>query len=151
MTRYVLGFMVWGSLVSLIRKKRPKWQAGKLNGVGGHVEEGEPPRNAMAREFFEETGVKTSPDLWEYDGRMLFPDAEVVLYHMNWVGNRPKLECKTDELPIWIHMDKGEGKYDLAGDMLPNLPMLLGHMRARISDPKNHPALTFVYPGAHTE
>lgn len=149
MTRYVLGFMVWGSLVSLIRKKRPEWQAGKLNGVGGHVEEGEPPRNAMAREFFEETGVKTSPDLWEYDGRMLFPDAEVVLYHMNWVGDRPELECKTDELPGWGYLDYT--KHDWEVGMLPNIPMLLGHLQARISDPKNHPALTFVYPGAHTE
>ncbi len=43
--------------VVLIRKNRPAWQVGKLNGVGGKVEEGETLGGAMTREFGEETGV----------------------------------------------------------------------------------------------
>lgn len=43
--------------VVLIRKNRPEWQAGKLNGVGGKVEQGESKEQAMTREFKEETGV----------------------------------------------------------------------------------------------
>jgi 8-oxo-dGTP diphosphatase len=56
--RYVAGFLFDDKreLVALIRKARPAWQAGKLNGVGGHIEDGESPEAAMTREFQEETG-----------------------------------------------------------------------------------------------
>jgi 8-oxo-dGTP diphosphatase len=67
MTRYVVGFMfdAMGNNVVLIKKTKPQWQAGKLNGVGGKVEPGETPHQAMAREFQEESGVLTPPAWWE--------------------------------------------------------------------------------------
>jgi 8-oxo-dGTP diphosphatase len=43
--------------LALIRKIFPKWQRGKLNGIGGHVEPGETPKAAMTREFEEEAGA----------------------------------------------------------------------------------------------
>jgi len=43
--------------VALIRKKRPAFHAGMLNGIGGHVEANESFAEAMTREFREETGV----------------------------------------------------------------------------------------------
>lgn len=57
--RYVLGFLFDERFnnVVLIHKLRPEWQRGKLNGVGGHIEEGETPHKAMHREFLEETGL----------------------------------------------------------------------------------------------
>jgi 8-oxo-dGTP diphosphatase len=63
---YTIGFMfdVNTGHVALICKNRPAWQAGKLNGIGGHVELGERPEVCQAREFQEETGVLTSPDDW---------------------------------------------------------------------------------------
>ena len=61
---YVLGFAFSGDCVLLIRKSRPRWQAGSLNGIGGKVEAGEAPVAAMCREFSEECGVETSPDSW---------------------------------------------------------------------------------------
>jgi 8-oxo-dGTP pyrophosphatase MutT (NUDIX family) len=51
--------------VVLIRKERPAWQKGKLNGVGGHVEANESPAQAMVREYQEETGVQTALTDWE--------------------------------------------------------------------------------------
>lgn len=59
MRRAVCGFFFDPNktVVVLIRKKRPDWQAGLLNGVGGKVEEGEFALDAMIREFEEETGV----------------------------------------------------------------------------------------------
>lgn len=57
-TRYVVGFKFNRDLdqVALIRKLRPEWQRGLLNGVGGKIEPGETPLEAMVREFREETG-----------------------------------------------------------------------------------------------
>lgn len=63
---YVVGFMFNSSLsqVVLIRKQKPAWQAGLLNGVGGKVEEGENCFDSMIREFKEETGRETTREEW---------------------------------------------------------------------------------------
>ena len=68
MEEMVLGFYFerfrdeW--LVWLIRKERPEWQRGKLNGIGGHIEPGERPADAMRREFREEAGLDV--ETWEH-------------------------------------------------------------------------------------
>lgn len=41
--------------LALLTKKYPDWQAGYLNGIGGKIEAGERPREAMYREAEEET------------------------------------------------------------------------------------------------
>lgn len=58
---YVLGFLFSSDLkkVALIRKVRPEWQSGFLNGIGGKIElYDDLPMAAMIREFEEETGLK---------------------------------------------------------------------------------------------
>ena len=59
MQDYVCGFLFDPdrSRVLLIRKRRPAWQAGRLNGVGGKVEPGETFHEAIRREFREEAGL----------------------------------------------------------------------------------------------
>ena len=59
MRTYACGFLFSRDRrrVLLIRKRRPAWQAGKLNGLGGKIEPGETPLQAMRREFREEAGV----------------------------------------------------------------------------------------------
>lgn len=66
MIRYVVGFAFSPNKneVILIKKTRPEWQNGRLNGVGGHMIDGEGVTQAMAREFEEETGVRINPELW---------------------------------------------------------------------------------------
>jgi len=68
MTRYVLGFLFDDekNTVVLIKKNKPVWQKGLLNGVGGKIEEGELPIVAMVREFEEETSVKTDNLDWKH-------------------------------------------------------------------------------------
>jgi 8-oxo-dGTP diphosphatase len=68
MTHYVVGFAFNedGTSVVLIKKNKPAWQAGKFNGVGGKIEEGETPAEAMVREFKEETGVDTLEANWTH-------------------------------------------------------------------------------------
>ncbi|MCK9541092.1 MAG: NUDIX domain-containing protein [Novosphingobium sp.] len=62
---YVVGFLFSRNKekILLIKKNKPKWQEGFLNGVGGKVEKEESPLEAMIREFEEETGIKI--DFWE--------------------------------------------------------------------------------------
>jgi 8-oxo-dGTP diphosphatase len=45
-----------GGMIPLLRRTKPDWQAGKLNGVGGHIEANETPDDCMVREWHEETG-----------------------------------------------------------------------------------------------
>lgn len=58
-TTYVCGlyFSKDCSQVALIRKRRPTWQEGRLNGPGGHDVPGESPFDAMVRNFKEETSA----------------------------------------------------------------------------------------------
>lgn len=73
--QYVCAFVSDSELnnVLLIRKLNPPWQRGKLNGVGGKIEEkdvaigGEyqPQVYAMRREWLEETGVETLLEHWQ--------------------------------------------------------------------------------------
>lgn len=59
MKEYVVGFLFNEdkTQVALIQKIKPEWQKGKLNGIGGKIEEGETPILAMNREFKEEAGL----------------------------------------------------------------------------------------------
>lgn len=59
MVEYVAGFLFSeeGSIVALVEKQKPEWQKGKLNAIGGKIEDGETPLTAMIREFDEEAGL----------------------------------------------------------------------------------------------
>ncbi len=81
-TQYVCGFAFnpSRSRVVLITKNRPKFLAGKMNGIGGKVEDGETHCDAMVREFQEETGVETTILDWQIIGKMKFALGAVVFY-----------------------------------------------------------------------
>lgn len=72
MTEMVLGFIFnyVQDQVALLRKNRPAWQAGHLNGVGGHIEPDEMPVDAMVREAREKVGLETSASAWHLFARM---------------------------------------------------------------------------------
>ncbi len=53
--------------VLLVRKLRPEWQKGFLNGIGGKIEIGETHFDAINRECIEETGLSID---WIYRGIM---------------------------------------------------------------------------------
>jgi 8-oxo-dGTP diphosphatase len=105
MTEYVVGFAfnTYDHQVALIRKNRPKWQAGKLNGIGGHIEPGEWPIDAMVREFQEETGLTTLPADWKHFVTMKFPEATIYFYKA-WLPSLilEKLKTTTDEVIVKI-------------------------------------------------
>jgi len=80
--QYVCGFAFYSDSagrprVVLIRKIKPAWQAGKLNGVGGKIEPGEEAEEAMAREFSEEAGIVSAPGDWELFAHCRFSQVDV--------------------------------------------------------------------------
>lgn len=78
--KYVVGFVFSKDLknVLLIRKKKPAWQYGFYNGVGGKIEDEDSILRgdasaaavAMARETREETGLDIGPQSWTYFARL---------------------------------------------------------------------------------
>src|SRR5690606_7863558 len=81
--------------VCLIRKQKPDWQKGLLNGVGGKIEDSDGStaitrwdviqQRAMAREFFEETGVSVMPADWHRFHTMKFANGAVVHCFTAWL------------------------------------------------------------------
>lgn len=95
---YVLGFAFdLNGDVTLIRKNRPEWQAGKWNGVGGHRNGAETGPEAMVREFEEEAGVKTHPEQWRLAGSMRADGAWRVLVYTCTERLWGRVVTKTDE------------------------------------------------------
>ncbi len=83
---YVVGFLIDRTrrLVVLIEKQRPDWQVGKLNGVGGRVEEDEAPIDAMEREFKEETGLCMTG--WKHAITMTSQSERIFFFYADWEG-----------------------------------------------------------------
>jgi 8-oxo-dGTP diphosphatase len=116
MTRYVVGFLFAldpdgvPNRVALIRKSHPEWQRGRLNGVGGHIEQGESSYQAMAREFQEETYVVTDIDEWTLFATVTGPDWEVDFYKAAMEHDDPRLSSigvaelggDTREEPVYL-------------------------------------------------
>lgn len=104
MLRYVCGFYFNedATKVALIRKNRPDWQAGKLNGIGGKCEEDDLTIwCSMVREFDEEAGVLTDSNRWTWFHSEGEPD-EWLCYFFYSTGDLSRLRTMTDEV-IEIH------------------------------------------------
>jgi NTP pyrophosphohydrolases including oxidative damage repair enzymes len=137
--RYCLGFAfhpVKG--VVLIRKNRPEWQAGKLNGVGGKIEAGESPEQAMAREFEEETGYHTVSSDWMFRGHCVGSDFTIDVFTMV-LPQYSIVSTTTDEEIVT------QGVYTLGDDVLPHVEALIHCCLMRIGAKEAVPFFTFHY------
>jgi 8-oxo-dGTP diphosphatase len=114
--QYVIGFLynVRKGRVVLITKNRPDWQKGKLNGVGGHVEQGETNYEAMVREFNEEAGIKIRA--WQQFATVNYPDSQL---HCFRAFGDFIITTKTDEVVKWYPLDK------LPENLIPNLRWII--------------------------
>ena len=98
--KYVVGllFRKDGTEVDLIEKLRPAWQRGRLNGIGGKIEEGECADDAMPREFREETGANVVD--WRMFCVLRGTAAEVSVFVAH--SDIQELASITDERVLWI-------------------------------------------------
>ena len=106
-TQYVCGFMFDQDAkhVALIRKERPAWQRGKLNGIGGKVEPNEGIVTAMAREFMEETGQLTRNGNWSYFCLLEGDNFLVPFFAVKTLDSLADLKSTTDEEVKILHVD----------------------------------------------
>lgn len=117
--RYTCGFVFdgHGSWVWLIRKSKPKWQAGMLNGIGGKIEDGETAIQAMRREFGEETGADI--ERWQEFLMLSGPDYVVSFFrcfHNDSSGPFDQLaRATTEESPVMVNA------WNLPSNVIPNL------------------------------
>jgi 8-oxo-dGTP diphosphatase len=121
MTKYVCGFLFDSTFktVALITKNKPEWQKGKLNGIGGKIEGSELPREAMQREFKEETGLY----IWEYEWT---PIAEIsgedwiVYFFYSWSSDISNIKSMEEEKVALYNVTAVQ---DL--DAIPNIKWLI--------------------------
>jgi 8-oxo-dGTP pyrophosphatase MutT (NUDIX family) len=87
---YVLGIMFSENekKVLVIWKSRPAWQVDKLNGIGGKIEEGETPIEAMHREFREETGFLGMFSLPDGSINEVFYADDLITPNWKFIGTR---------------------------------------------------------------
>ena len=121
---YVCGFLFSAdrARVLLIRKRRPAWQAGKLNGLGGKIEPGETPLDAMRREFREEAGGEVA----EWQHVLTLSGADDAGSGVGWAGHffrafgeLSRLRAMTDEA-LEVHPTR-----PLPPDTIPNLQWMI--------------------------
>jgi 8-oxo-dGTP diphosphatase len=126
-TEFVVGFMFSHdrSRVALIRKNKPAWQAGKLNGLGGKIDPGESPLVAMAREFDEESGYETSLAQWQMFAEMggINDDkSEFKVYFFTTEGDIDQLRSMESES---VEVHRTDSFHPLRKDVIENLCWLM--------------------------
>jgi 8-oxo-dGTP diphosphatase len=99
--KYVVGlaFSSDKTQVAMIKKNRPEPQKGKLNGIGGKIEDGELAQTAMEREFQEETGLFIED--WDlFCTRVYTKDGilnSIIYYFRHWDVDLNQIKSMTDE------------------------------------------------------
>jgi len=112
---YVAGFAFTSQnrKVTLIQKQRPTWQRGLYNGVGGRIQEGERPVEAMVREFEEEAGTKVFG--WENFITLVFSGNQRVYFFRAFLSPEEAVRVRsmTDEHVVQMPIKE-----------LPHLPII---------------------------
>lgn len=143
LTKYVAGFVFSpdSQAVALIRKNKPEWQKGKLNGIGGKIEEGEDPLAAMVREFHEEAKGNTQIRGWN-QFLVMGDDRTFEVTFFAAFGNVDAIESAEEEK---IEVVPVAGIHPLRTDMIENIPWLVALAIDHLSDGRPKSA-TIIYP-----
>jgi len=123
---YTLGFVVFRGVnkILLMEKRKPEFQKGFLNGLGGKPEDDEGFTDCIIREIEEESGLKTNTKDWNYFCKMVGADWEVycfisMLDHKRMEG----ISTKEEEKIVILDLNKINTCYP---NLLGNIPWLVG-------------------------
>lgn len=126
---YCLGFVfsTQKDKILLVRKITPISHKGLINGIGGHIEAGEYPIEAMIREAKEEIGLEI-PDLgWSRVCGLKLDDSYIHIFQTS-AQESELLKLKvlaTDEISEIIIKSTNSNHPEYMVDMMPNLNWLI--------------------------
>lgn len=136
---YVLGFAFTHTMKSvvLIEKRKPAWQAGKLNGVGGKFENSDSNGHfAMSREFAEETGHIVEPELWHLFEIMRFKNGAIVYCYTVQLREGALVRTMEDEVVDAYPIDDVNGTLICELEIINNLNWLVPKAYHQLREPK---------------
>lgn len=124
---YVVGFAFDNtqSNLMMIRKNRPDWMAGRLNGIGGKIETGESPLQAMIRECQEEADITI--ENWAPIHTISFDNGDKLYAFVTQNNQIENATTKTDELVVIVpteiipQLDLVNGTMELIQTAIKNL------------------------------
>lgn len=137
MKNYVLGFFFGyndgdgSTYVVLVRKSKPEWQRGKLNGIGGLVEDSDPNgTSAMIREFKEETGVQTRAEDWLHYAELKLENGDNVIVFKGFAPGYVEVSGTPEEPVRWVDVkDIVMGDSEMISNLRWLIPMALDQNR----------------------
>lgn len=135
MISFVCGFAfdIKGESVVLIEKNRPSALAGMHNGVGGRIEFDERPQDAMAREFYEETGLIVTN--WAQFAQIMYLRDKLIIHffftYLQNLSENYRLTKTTDETPNWVKISD-LNNVNVVPDLKWLIPMALSPVRVNI-------------------
>jgi 8-oxo-dGTP pyrophosphatase MutT (NUDIX family) len=136
MNKYTLGFVFNEELnrVVLIELNKPnRWNDRLINGVGGHIEEGEEPLNCMSRECMEESGINIPPANWRFVGIYEgVGSKEVFKIHVYYTTTKQNLLVNSSEGSVSWYDVSTVAKLKTVSNLQWMMPYCLAHAKREI-------------------
>ncbi len=138
---YTLGFIFDPKLqrVVLMEKQKPAWQKGKLNGVGGKVEEGEANITCMVRESREECGIHSDEGEWMQIAVLSGTDWRMSVYGLVCSELKQVRGNEREGAVAWYDVD------DIPAHALSNVPWLVQMAKDKLMNRAFH-EVAVLYP-----
>ena len=102
-----------------MHKTKPEWQAGKINGLGGKVEEGEEASTCIQRELKEESGLIIEATAWTHVASLQGPLWVVDVFGATYLGDSTDAKSQEEEKIEWFAVN------NLPDNVIDNLRWLI--------------------------
>ncbi len=89
-----------------MHKLKPDWQVGKLNGLGGKLEDGEDGIHGILREIKEEAGLNTEVSGWTYVGTFRSTTWVMEVFGYIYKGDIRDARSLEEEQVEWFDVEK---------------------------------------------
>jgi len=109
MKEFTLGFIFDSShkKVLLVHKQKPEWQKGKINGIGGKLEDGESHVACISRETREESCLIIPEDAWVFLGLLSTKNSwRIHTYMTTYEGEMTDAQKGDHEEIEWFSCDE---------------------------------------------